>query len=220
MKNVFYSVMISSALFACTLSPNETSNFLNTEVAEKELKKVDYNLDTDKTSIIWERFLDQKATEKKVKLFGSYVDVKMGPVTMNMNGNVVAKSGDLSLTGSEPTSGQVIFNMATFKFAEEKGEGLFNVKDFPESELKFLSFSKLENDSLNNYMAKATVTIQEKTVDYDLPLQFNKGGTSGASIQSTFVINTLDFPLRENAKKEEVNKDEITVSLDLLFNTK
>ena len=171
-------------------------------------------LDAEGSEITWDRFLDQKATKKKVKFLGAMVDVELGPMQLNMKGEVTPVRGNMTTTNGECSSGNLIFDMKTFKFSEEKGDGIFNTKDYPESELKFNSFKALEGDSVNNYTVSMTLTIQDHSEDIEAPLSI-KAGDDWATVKGSFVFNTLDFPLRDNVQKKAVITDEVTVHLDL-----
>ncbi|MDX2361020.1 MAG: YceI family protein [Crocinitomicaceae bacterium] len=215
-----YLSIIASAflLFSCgDSSTNDSTTSNEIEIpAEPEDVIADFQLDTENSSADWDRFLDQKATKKQIKLFGALVDVEMGPLTLNMTGNVIPVGGAMTTTNEECTAASLIFDMSTFKFAEESGEGLFNTKDYPESELTFDSFEVLEGDEDHNYTVTMTLTIQDHSEEIVAPLNIQTSEDSG-SISGDISFNTLDFPLRDNAKKSEVNTDEITVHLDLNY---
>lgn len=214
MKYLFIPVFLF--LFACgTDSTSENKNSTETEITPEDIL-ADFELNTDESSITWERYLDQKATKKKVKLFGAMVDMEMGPVTLTMNGDVTPLNGTIKTVNNACSSGNLIFDMATFKFAEERGQGLFNVKDHPESELKFNEFKVLKGDKANNYTVSMALTIQKHSETITAPMFVNFDGKS-CSIKGNFKFNTLDFPLRDNAQKKDINKDEITVFLDLSY---
>jgi len=205
-------------LISCGSETGETTgNVSGTPETEQIPEDVIANmqLNAEESSATWERFLDQKATKKKVKLFGAMVDMELGPMKLNMNGDVTPIRGDLTTTNGIFTSGNLIFDMATFKFAEEQGQGLFDTKDYPESELTFDSFKEYVGDNYN-YMASMTLTIQEHSEKIEAPMSITTAdGTT--QLTGVFSFNTLDFPLRDNAKKSEVNVDKITVNLDLKY---
>lgn len=175
-----------------------------------------WDFDADNSEVSWSRILDQKATKKKVKLFGAEVDMELGPVKLNMEGDVSLKEGYLNDENGNYQDGVIIFDMATFKFAEEKGEGLFNTNDYPNSTLEFLSFDPI-SDGEYNYNSNVRLTIQDHSEEFEVPLKIETG-ESLVNVTGEFQFNTLDFPLRESARKKDVNKDEITVDMDMNFN--
>ena len=173
-------------------------------------------LQVENSHITWRRHLDQKSSQKTMKLLGQQVQVDLGPVQMTMDGTVAANQGRLVLSNGEPTSGNLRFDMHTFHFAEDAGQGLFNVKDYPESELRIDTFKVLEGDSFHNYIASLTLDLQDASRSYEVPLMVHSTADRG-KLTGSFSINTLDFPLRPQAKAQEINRDEITVDLELVF---
>lgn len=216
MKHLLPTLLLSCLLTSCGSESDSTSS------AEEQKAPVyrytqtsDWKFNPEKSKADWSRVLDQKATKRQVKLFGNMVDVEMGPVKMDMSGNVELVEGGLTTKDEGYEKGQIVFDMATFHFAKEKGEGLFNVKEYPHSTLDFLSFT-VTSDSVKNYNSRVKLTIQEHAQEYDIPLSLTKSD-SILKLKGSFKFNTLDFPLRDNIQKKDVNKDEITVKLDLGF---
>ncbi len=211
--------LISSVIFlmACGgANPSEERN------KEKEIIPVyefvmesKWGFESENSNISWTRFLDQKATKKKTKLFGTIVNVELGPVQLNMKGNVLLKEGSMTDQDGVPQYGAIKFDMSTFKFAQEKGQGLFSTKDFPNSILDFLSFKSMNDSTL--YITDLKLTIQDHSDTINAVQVYISIADSAMNFKGKFSFNTLDFPLRENAKKKEVNKDIITVNMDLNF---
>lgn len=217
----YYYLTIILLFAACGSESSSTGNETNSEETEVIPEDVisDMTLNAQKSTATWERVLDQKATKKKVKLFGAMAEVEMGPVKLNMEGNVTPVKGGLKLVNDACESGNLIFDMATFKFAEESGQGLFDVKDYPQSELTFDKFKELKGDAKYNSTVTMTLTIQKHSETITAPMMVTNDGKT-CSIKGNFKFNTLDFPLRDNAQKKDINKDEITVFLDLSYSLK
>ena len=136
------------------------------------------------------------------------VDVELGEVKMTTNGTVSISEGGLTLTDEALTSAHVVFDMASFGFAKEKDQGLFDVKEYPNSTLLLNQFS----DST----ATGTLTLQGTSKDVTVNTTVSNDAGS-YHISGNFTINTLDFPLREQVKAKDVNKDEITVDFELVY---
>ncbi|MFT7614751.1 MAG: hypothetical protein ACI9J3_003736 [Parvicellaceae bacterium] len=207
-------------LTACGASEsNSTSNDSN--IVAEVIPTYDYTTATkwvfnkDNSDIGWSRILDQKPTKKKIKLFGAMVDVELGAVKLEMEGNVSMEDAYLQDTNDLFSTGIILFDMATFKFAQEKGEGLFNTQDHPHSTLEFLSFAAMD-DTSGNYTSDVKLTIQGHSEEFPIEVSLGEDG-EGMNLKGTFDFNTLDFPLREAAKKKDVNKDVITVDMDVNF---
>ncbi len=218
MKYLYLSFAL--LLFACgsesTSSSSSNSGEASQEASAPEDIIAEMSLDAEGSEVTWKRFLDQKATKKQVKFMGAMMDVELGPMQINMNGDVTPVRGEMTTTNGEASSGNLIFDMATFKFSEEKGEGIFNTKDYPESELTFDKFEKLEGDAENNYTVTMTLTIQDHSEKIEAPLSVTSS-EENVTVKGDFVFNTLDFPLRDNVQKEAVVTDEVTVTLNLTY---
>lgn len=212
MKIITTLILSTTLLIACRGDTETTINETTKEVVEEVQPEVyDYMLNAEKSSAKWERTLDQKATNQKVKLFGKMVDVALGEVKMTTNGNASITDGGLTVTDNELTSAHVLFDMASFKFAKEKGQGLFDVNQYPNSTL-----------TLNNFTdssATGSLTIQNTTNDAEVQLTSIKTET-GYTLTGSFVVNTLDFPLREKVKEKDINLDEIKVTFELVYISK
>ena len=155
LNNVSVSLLIfiAFAIFSCgeENETTETDEAIN-EVPVEVIVNCNYQLDATNSKADWERTLDQKATKQKVKMFGSTVDVELGAVKLNTNGTVTVNTEELNTTGDNITGASVVFDMASLKFAQEKGSGLFDAKQYPNSTLVLTNFT---TDS-TGYLAEGT----------------------------------------------------------------
>jgi hypothetical protein len=212
---LFISITTFTLLF---ISCSENTETVKTDDAIKEtpdeviIVKNNYQLDAGNSKADWERTLDQKPTKQKVKMFGSMVDVELGAVKLNTNGTVTVKDGELNTTDDEITNATIIFDMATLKFAKEKGSGLFDAKKYPNSTLELNNFS---SDS-TGYNAEGTLSIQEVKNPISTNINITKLDKSYL-LEGSFTINTLDFPLRDKVTKKDINKDEIKINFELNY---
>ncbi len=197
-------------LVACGGETTENTNNENTaETVEEVLPVVaDYQLNTETSTADWERTLDQKPTKQKVKLFGKMVDVDLGEVKLTSNGSVTITEGGLTTTDDALTEATVVFDMASFKFAKEKGSGLFDVTKHPNSTMVLTNIA----DST----ASGNLTIQGESKEMDMQVATTKT-ENGYTLTGSFLVNTLDFNLREKVKEKDINKDEIKVTFELVY---
>lgn len=168
----------------------------------------DYRLNTEASQADWDRTLDQKATKQQVKLFGSMVDVDLGPIQLNTKGSVETRTGRLTTTNGAVTESTVVFDMSSFKFAQEKGSGLFDVTNHPNSTMRLTNFTE--------YSAKGNLTIEGASKDMDVEVSARRT-ENGYTLTGSFIVNTLDFPLRDKVKEKDINTDEIMVTFELVY---
>lgn len=209
-KQTLLLATAATLLVACGGETTENTNNENTaETVEEVLPVVaDYQLNAETSTADWERTLDQKATKQKVKLFGKMVDVELGEVKLTSNGSVTITEGGLTTTDDALTEATVVFDMASFKFAKEKGNGLFDVTKHPNSTMVLTNVA----DST----ASGNLTIQGASNDMDVQVATTKT-ENGYTLTGSFLVNTLDFPLREKVKEKDINKDEIKVTFELVY---
>lgn len=209
-KRTLLFATVAAFLVACGgETTKNTTNETTEETVEEVLPVVaDYRLSAETSKADWERILDQKPTKQKVKLFGKMVDVDLGAVKLNSNGSVTIKNGGLTTTDDALTEATVVFDMASFKFAKEKDSGLFDITKHPNSTLVLTNIS----DSTAN----GNLTIQGESKKIAVQLATNKTDI-GYNLIGSFVVNTLDFPLREKVKEKDINKDDIKVIFELIY---
>ncbi len=207
-----YILFLSTIFIACSNQTDNTPSDSETNSEEISENIFTYPLVVDKSKAEWARTLDQKPTKQKVKLFGKMVDVELGEVKLNTNGSVAIKEGELIYKNEKIESAHVVFDMASFKFSEEKDNGLFDVTNFPNSTLKIHHF---EQDSVG-YKALGDLTIQDITNQVDILMELTSENNS-KTLNGSFTVNTLDFPLREKVTEKDINKDEIKIDFNLNY---
>lgn len=210
MKNQLLVIGTALMLTACEGASSENGNGKNNEntpvIADAVV--VNYQLNAEESKADWNRTLDQKPTKQKVKLFGQMVDVDLGAVKLNSNGNATLTEGTLTETDGELTRATVVFDMSSFKLAKEKGNGLFDVTKHPNSTLVLTDIS--------DKTAKGKLTIEGASKNMGVEITTTKTN-KGHTLKGSFVVNTLDFPLRDKVTAKDVNKDEIKVDFELIY---
>ena len=137
------------------------------------------------------------------------VDIELGAVKLTSNGSATLKEGGLSTTDDALTKATVVFDMASFKIAKKKGNGLFDVKTHPNSTLILTEISDSK--------ATGELTIEDTSKKMDVTISSTKI-KDGYTLTGSFVVNTLDFPLRDKVTEKDINKDEIKVTFELVYN--
>ncbi len=137
------------------------------------------------------------------------VDIELGAVKLTSNGSATLKEGGLSTTDDVLTKATVVFDMASFKIAKKKGNGLFDVKTHPNSTLILTEISDSK--------ATGELTIEDTSKKMDVTISSTKT-KDVYTLSGSFVVNTLDFPLRDKVTEKDINKDEIKVTFELVYN--
>lgn len=181
---------------------------VNVEVAIKET----FHLDTEHSQVKWDRELDQKPTKQNVKFLGGNLKMDLGNVKMTSSGEAKLKKGVLETIDGTLDRIDVTFDMATFQLSKEKGNGILDVKNYPEGRLVI---SQIVQDS-SGYEGKGLLTLQDSTNTVEVVF-VEKETEISKILQGQFIFQTLDYPLREQVTKKDVKKDEITVNFVFSF---
>jgi len=209
MKYGFY-LLACLLLAACGASHSDNSQ--NSEAKIVEVVVSEYEIVPDSCIVAWERYLHQKPTKQYVQMFGAQVEVDLGEVEMTTSGTAKVTGGYLRYKDNSPFEAQIIFDVESFKLSKEKGQGLFDVKKYPNCTLD-IEFYQLDNGLYN---AEANLTIQDSTKTFDADFSFSPKSEL-VRMKGDFPMNTLDFPLREKVKAQDVHKDVITINFDVLY---
>jgi|GEM_PF-4599243 len=207
-----FRLIIVLALFA-TLSCSSEKNEKSFSISKTET----FIVDTSKSLVKWDRFVDNKLINKKVKLFGSYVDVKMENVTFNSSGTTPVTGGELIYINDVFSSGKIQMNFSVCRFYSEEEESFFKVKEYPPV---IMQIKSIEQDSLNKsgkLNILATLTIRDSIKNISFPADFVKDSLNNLRMSGEYILQTLDWPIRENPDVKNIRKDEITFKFDLGF---
>ena len=172
-----------------------------------------FALDPANSTVEWNRNLDQKATKKKMKVFGNWVDIEIGPVQMETSGTVDMAEGIPPTEDEELKDGVLVFDMTAFNINDAEGGGIFKARDFPRSKFVITAFSP---DSGQTYNVEGNLTLQDSTQNMSFPVVVEQ--TAGQlSMRGQLVLHTLDWPLRDAEARDIVNTDDITIDMNLSF---
>ena len=176
MKHLFeiFTGLMLPILFSCSSFSSEKENEVNSTINTTK----SYELVADTGSVTWDRYLHQGPMTKKVKLFGSLVDVSLDETEISSSGNVKLVKGSLSAINGKLTKGNIIFKMTTFKLntnMENNNDDLFKTTDYPESNYEML---EIIPDSAG-FLIKGQLTIAGKTNKINAQAKISKQGLKG-----------------------------------------
>ncbi|MFH2140895.1 MAG: hypothetical protein ABIJ97_00630 [Bacteroidota bacterium] len=204
-------VVCSFYFISCNNSQSE-----NADVKKKKIEKyIDYyNIIPDKSLVNWTRVVDNKLIKKKVKLFGSYVDVNMENVKFDSNGSLEIKSAEFKKLNNIWNEGMIEIPLTTFKFYSDDEEQFFVQEDMGNARLQINEITA-DTSLLNIYNLNCVLNIADSSKKISFPAEFLIDSLQQIKINGEFVLQTLDWPFRKNADRQNVRKDEITLKLDL-----
>lgn len=220
-KKLLVATIATFLFISCTSSDSSSANIVkdedsnNRQEESTEVIPVASVLNLQESEVTWKRYLEQKKTKKQVKLFGKMVDVELGDLQLDLDGEVDLSGGTLTLLDNEIIGAVFEFDMNTFHFAEEKGKGLFDVVEHPHSTLEITDLKAIQQTSESIGTFHLEIEGHKHTFEDTVHCSTNEDGSIGW--KTKFIIHTLDFPLRKNPDRDAIKKDEIMVSLNAKF---
>ncbi len=188
---------------------------------KKEIKAIDitksFTLDTINSNATWSRYLEQKKTKTRMRLFGGMADVTLDGLKLNTSGSIELVGGAIVSLNDTLQNGAIKFDFTSIKIntdRRKKEDDLFKTKQYPESKFKIL---KIIADS-SAFRLESELTIAGVANEVNTQAQIDLQNDSLIIVNSVFEINTLDWPLRDENAKKNVIKDVITVNMKLRFN--
>lgn len=133
-----------------------------------------------------------------------------------MSGNIDIKEGAISEKNDSITDGIIVFDMTTLKFNSENSasDDLFHTKNYPSSTFKINSIKK----DTSGYVLVGDLTIADVSKSAVANGQIIKSNNK-INFKGEMVIQTLNWPLRDEEAKNSTIKDEVTIHLNLKFGT-
>lgn len=174
-------------------------------------------LDTTASTIKWVREAENKVENKQVKIWGVTANVNMENVSFTTDGNIQPLEGILIQKNDTIINWQILADFMMVRLFSEKSNQAISTEKFPPT---LLIINKINQDTTGSRWSMiGLLTIKETTKEVTLTGNVKKDNGK-QKIEAKLKIQTLDFPIRENVKKENVIKDEITFDFNLIFGTK
>lgn len=213
MKNlIFYTTMMA---FVLLISCDSSVKGEKDKAEIKIVKTETYSLKFEESKVSWVRIIDYKLLNKRVKLFGAYVDTQLENVHLETNGDLKVLKGNLVLTDDIPSSAEIEIDLTLTRFYSDVEEMFFESESYSPAKL---SISKFEQDSayIKQYIATANLTMNGKTAEITFPTSILKND-SDMIFSGTYIMHVSDWPLLKQPKPENVNHDEISLGFDFVF---
>jgi hypothetical protein len=179
------------------------------------LKKTEiYQLDTIQSEISWERYAEYKILNKKVKLFGSCVTVNLENMNYTTSGKTPLLEGEMIYTDSVFESGRFSMDFFICRFYNEEEEAFLTTEQYPPATLVI---NKLNPDSSSRWIADASLTIGDSLKTIRFPLSIEKDSLNHILLTGNYLMQTLEWPIRQNPDRNNIKRDEINLTFKLRF---
>jgi len=212
MKYLIIISFVSFIIAGCSSGSGSEKTTKKTEITTTKT----YSLFTDKSTLTWNRQVDYKHLEKRVKVFGAYADVTMDNVQFETNGDAVLNNGSIVLVNDEYQTAELEIDLSLTRFYSDEEEEFFVSEEYPPAKLVIKSFKPVEGEK-DSYTAECDLTINEVTKAVTFPVTMSKSEKDIISIHATYLMQTSEWPILKQPKPENVNYDEISFGFDLVF---
>lgn len=228
------SLLFSFSLVLLSCGENGVRNGMN-DIDDKSDSKVEVQpkpnrdslkIDLSKSSVEVTRNKSVKAFDKKMKLFGDEVNVKMDDASFTTTTKLDIKNAYWFLLNGELDEGLVTLDMksvAALKIAEDEKVEIGNPdylesKKYPTSALVIKSF-KLDPENSNQTLAVASIHIKDTVGEIEFPVTIHQakvmqnGMEPPDKLTGEFTLDGIKWGL--NPKDAKVIKDELMFKVSL-----
>lgn len=180
------------AFTSCKENKNEATTTEEKEVAEVEATAVDYNVNTEKSTIMW----------KGEKPTGSH------------NGTIAISKGSIAVNDGDVQAGKIIIDMNSIVNLDLEGKGkesleahlkgtvegkegdFFNVNKYPTASFELTGISEKEGKT----MVSGNLTIKDKTNNIEFPAAVSFTGNDMSLISEEFAIDRTKWDVNYGSK--------------------
>lgn len=212
MKSIFVIISVVIFLGACNSAATKSDKEKKFEIKTTKT----YVLTPESSKLSWNRQVDYKSLQKRVKMFGAYVDVSMENVQLETSGDAKVSSGNLVCINDIYTAADIEIDLSLTRFYSDDEESFFKTETYPAAKLSVKSFEK-DTVSEISYIAIGDLTLNNKTQSVKFPVDLKKDESSNIIFNGTYLMHTADWPVLKQPKPENVNYDEISFGFDLIF---
>lgn len=174
-----------------------------------------YQVDSAKSNVTWQRNVENKVENKQINLFGATATVNMENVSYTSDGSMPVLGGKLIYINDTLSSAEIIVDFTMVRLFSKTSEKALSTEKFPPSTLKIEEISA--DSAAGKYSMEGNLTIKEKTGAVKFPAEIIKTGENTVTFKGNLILQTLDWPIREDADPANVKKDEIALELNLVF---
>ncbi|PKP03320.1 MAG: hypothetical protein CVU11_08700 [Bacteroidetes bacterium HGW-Bacteroidetes-6] len=211
MKYFFLLATITLFLFSCGNSSDSKKE--NKEV--KTITTITYQADTSKSNVLWQRDVENKVENKQIQIFGATATVSMENVAYTSNGDMPVLGGKLVYLNDTLKEMELTVNFTMVRLFSKSSSQAISSEKFPPS---LMSIKTISPDTVaNQFILKGDLTIKDKTGPVEFVATIKKAENKTVSLAGTLVLQTLNWPIREDTNEANVNKDLITLSMNLVF---
>lgn len=174
-----------------------------------------FSADTINSTISWVRDVVNKNVNKEIKIFGSTANVTMQNVAFSSNGTMPLLSGEMNIINDTIKNINLTVNFSMIRLYSKNSNKAISTEVFPPSLLKIENISP--DTIANHYLLEGELTIKDKTGPISFPASIIADSSGNYTMNGTCCLQTLDWPIRENADISNISKDIISLMINIMF---
>lgn len=209
MKESFFILILGVLIASC--GRNGT-----TEKDKKEVVPLTtYNVDTASSTIKWQREVENKVENKQVSFLGVTATVNIDNASFSSEGTLPVLGGKIEYRGDSLQSLNLLVDFTMIRLFSKSSVQAISSEKFPPSTVQI---TKIRRDTTEgSYILSGNLTMKDKTGPVEMHSFIEKKDTSTVVMKGHMKLQTLDWPIREEADPSRIQKDLITLEMDLVF---
>lgn len=175
-----------------------------------------YGLDTENSTVTWNREVNYKNITTQVNLFGAMVDVSMEDVEYQTNGDAVASSGYLLDVDGKMLIGDLEIDLSLTRFYSQQEESFFVNEEYPPAYLDIYAFDKNE-DVENEYTAFCLLSMGDTSDSVSFIVEMTVVDGESVQMIGSYMMETSNWPILNQPEPENVVFDNIYFDFKLNY---
>lgn len=210
MKQILLFVAVGLFLASCG---GKKDNASSEENAKKDTLTT-FLVDTSASTVKWQRDVENKVENKQIQIFGATATVNMENVAYTSNGELPVIDGKLIYENEVVDRMDLTINFTMVRLFSKGSTEAISTETFPPS---LLRIDKIAPDSIaGQFLMEGNLTIKDKTGSVKFTSTIKKQDKS-VTLSGNLILQTLDWPIREDVNAANVKKDVISLSMELVF---
>jgi len=175
-----------------------------------------YGLDTENSTVTWNREVNYKSITSQVNLFGVMSDVLMENVEYQTNGDAVVSSGYLLDVDGKMLIGDIEIDLSLTRFYSQQEERFFVNEVYPPAYLDIYAFEK-NADVETEYTAFCLLTMGQTMDSISFPVEIIVVDGESVQMVGAYMIETSNWPILNQPEPEDVVFDNIYFDFNLNY---
>ncbi|PLW92099.1 MAG: hypothetical protein C0592_12505 [Marinilabiliales bacterium] len=210
----FLIIALASVISACGSSKPDPES--EKEKQYKVTVTKNFTADTVNSVITWVRDVENKVVNKEIKIFGATTTVNMQNVKFSSNGDMPLIEGTLNIIDDSLADISLTVSFTMIRLYSNNSDQAISTEEFPPS---LMEINTIVADTIENqYNLEGELTIKETTGPIKFPATIRQDSTGNYVLNGICQLQTLNWPIREEANPENITYDIISLNMNVILN--